>query len=65
MKIFQLISFRLVNSFSRLVNSYFRFDRSGNGGGIIQFIPEDIPAKLLGSQKSYIEIFNVELNLRG
>ena len=65
MKIFQLISFRLVNSFSRLVNSYFRFDRSGNGGGIIQFIPEDIPAKLLGSQKCYIEIFNVELNLRG
>ena len=61
MKVFQLISFRQVNGF----NLPFRFDRNGNGGGIIQFIPEDIHAKILGSQKSYIEIFNVELNLRG
>ena len=41
----------------------YRFDRNGNGGGIIVFICEDIPTKLIDSQMK-IEGFFIELNLR-
>ena len=42
-----------------------RFDRNGRGGGIILYIREDIPARLLktSSPKDF-EGFFVELNLR-
>ena len=36
-----------------------------NGGGIMLFVQEDVPAKLIGSEKLLIESFYVELNLRG
>ena len=41
----------------------FRFDRDGNGGGILLYIRDDIPSKLLSKNKN-IEGFFVELNLR-
>ena len=41
----------------------FRFDRSGNGDGILFYITEDIPSKLSSINKN-IEGFFVEINLR-
>ena len=41
----------------------YRFDRNGNGGGILVFIREDIPSKLVESQMK-IEGFFIELNVR-
>ena len=41
----------------------FRFDRDGNWGGILLYIRDDIPSKLLSKNKN-IEGFFVELNLR-
>ena len=40
-----------------------KFDRSRNGDGILVFIREDIPTKLIESQMK-IEGFFVELNLK-
>ena len=48
-----------------LLNGYcvpFRFDRNGNGGGILLYIREDIPSKLLSMNKN-IEHFFLEMNL--
>ena len=50
-----------------LIDGYivpFRFDRNGNGGGILLYIREDIPSKLLSIYQN-IEGFSVEINLRG
>ena len=41
----------------------FRFDRNGNGGGILLYIRDDLPSKLLSINKN-IEGFFVEINLR-
>ena len=41
----------------------YRFDKNGNGGGILVYIHEDIPTKLIDSQMK-IEGFFIELNLR-
>ena len=41
----------------------YRFDRNGNGGGILLYIREDIPSKLILT-KMTIERFFVEINLR-
>ena len=41
----------------------YRLDRNGNGSGILVFIREDIPTKLIDSQMK-IEGFFIELNLR-
>ena len=41
----------------------FRSDRDGNGGGILLFIREDIPSKLLPMNNN-IKAFFVEINLR-
>ena len=41
----------------------YRLDKNGKGGGILVFIREDIPAKLIDSQTK-IEGFFAELNLR-
>ena len=40
-----------------------RFDRNGNGGGILLYIHEDIPSKLILT-KMTIEVLFVEINLR-
>ena len=42
----------------------FRLDRNCNGGGIMLFIREDIPAKLIFTKVSPIEGFYVEINSR-
>ena len=41
----------------------YRFDRNGNGGGILLYIREDILSKLILT-KITIEGFSVEINLR-
>ena len=41
----------------------YRFDRNGNGGGILLYIREDIPSKLILT-KMTIEGFFVEISLR-
>ena len=41
----------------------YRFDRNSSGGGILLYIPEDIPSKLILT-KMTIERFFVEINLR-
>ena len=48
-----------INGFSRP----FRLDRINNGGGIMLFVREDIPAKLIFTEVSPIEGFYVEINL--
>ena len=50
-----------------LLNSYstpFRLDRNAHGGGILLYVQEDIPSKLLLVEKNLIEGFFVEINLR-
>lgn len=42
----------------------FRIDRNINGDGIILYIREDIPAKLIHIENSPVECFWVEINLR-
>ena len=42
----------------------YRVDRNGNGRGIMLFVREDIPSKLLSVENSPIEAFFVEINLR-
>ena len=44
-------------------HSSFRFDCNKNGGGIIFYIREDIPAKLLSHDFPFTESFFVEINL--
>ena len=41
-----------------------RLDRDIHGGGLMLFVREDIPCKLLSLEKIPIEGFNVEINLR-
>ena len=45
-------------------NTPFRLDRNSNSGGIMLFVREDIPAKVVDSEKPPIEGFYVEINLR-
>ena len=40
----------------------FRYDRNGNGGGILLYIREDIPAKVIYCDFSTPESFFVEIN---
>ena len=44
-------------------HSPFRFDCNRNGGGIMLYIQEDIPAKLLSHDFSSAESFFIEINL--
>ena len=50
-----------------LINGYsepFRIDRNSQGGGIMLYVREDIPSKLVGVETSPTEGFYVEINLR-
>ena len=50
-----------------LIDGYtppFRLDRNNNGGGIMLFVKEDIPCKLLSIENHPMEGFYVEINLR-
>ena len=42
----------------------FRLDHDNNGGGIMLFVREDIPCKLLSVENHPMEGFYVEINLR-
>ena len=42
----------------------FRLDRNKNGGGIMLYVREDIPARLISVEKSPIEAMFIEINLR-
>ena len=42
----------------------YRVDRNGTSGGIMLFVREDIPSKLLSVENSPTEAFFVEINLR-
>ena len=43
----------------------YRLDRNSKGGGILLYIREDIPSRLLNSKsKTGIETISVEINLR-
>ena len=50
-----------------LLNGYstpFRLDRNAHGAGILLYVREDIPSKLLLVEENLIEGFFVEINLR-
>ena len=50
-----------------LLNGYnnpFRLDRNAHGGGILLYVWEDIPSKLLLMEENLIEGFFVEINVR-
>ena len=49
----------LIKGFSEL----YRLDRNSKGGGIMLFIREDIPSKLMSIEKNSIEAFYIEVNL--
>ena len=42
----------------------YRVDRNANGGGIMLFVRENIPSKLLSVENSPTEAFFVEINLK-
>ena len=41
-----------------------RLDRNYKGGGIILYIREDIPSKLVSTESSQVEDFCVEINIQ-
>ena len=61
---------KLDNSFpvsQFLIDGYtppFRLNCDNNGGGIMLFVREDIPCKLLSTENHPMEGFHVEINLR-
>ena len=44
-------------------HSLFRFDRNIHGGGIMLYVREDVPTKLLSHDFPGVESFFVEINL--
>ena len=60
---------KLDDSFSTMqfnIEGYytFRINRNGYGGGILLYVREDIPSKLIPMRNSTTEDFFIELNLR-
>ena len=49
----------MINGF----NAPFRLDRNDKGGGIILYIREDKPSRLVSTESSQVERFFVEINL--
>ena len=45
-------------------NTPFMLDQNSNGGGIMLFVREDIPAKLITFETPLVEGLYVEVNLR-
>ena len=50
----------MINGFS----APFRLDRNDKGGGIILYIREDIPSRLVSTKSSQVKGFFAEINLR-
>ena len=63
-----MVSETKLKSFSqgqfKISSKSFRLDCNSNCGGIMLFVQEDIPAKLIFTEVSPIEGFCVEINLR-
>ena len=58
-------SFPVGNFVKDKFNIPYRLDRDSNGGGIMQYVREDIPSNLFGTdEKNHIASFYVEINLR-
>ena len=53
---------KLDNSFP--VGPLIRLDRDNHGGGLMLFVRDDIPCKLLSLENKPMEYFYVEINLR-
>ena len=45
-------------------NNIFRSDRNEKGGGILMYVRDDIPCKLISMRNSTIESFFIKLELR-
>ena len=56
-------SFPTSQFFMKVFSSPHRLDRNCNGGGILLYIREDIPSKLLSIERNLTEAFFVEINL--
>ena len=56
-------SFRGGQFFIEGYHTPFRFDRNGNGGGILLYVREDIPAKVIHCDFPTSESFYVEISL--
>ena len=56
-------SFPEVQFFIDGYHTPFRYDRNGNGGGILLYVREDIPTKVIHCDFPTSEIFFVEINL--
>ena len=56
-------SFPTSQFFMKGFSSPHRLDRNCNGGGILLYIREDIPSKLLSIERDLTEAFFVEINL--
>ena len=56
--------FQTSQFFMKGFSSPHSLDRNCNGGGILLYIREDIPSKLLSIERDLTEAFFVEINLR-
>ena len=67
--VFMISETKLVGSFPEgqlFIDGYhtpFRYDRNGNGGGILLYVRKDIPAKVIHCDFTVPESFFVEINL--
>ena len=57
-------SFPIGQFLKRGFSTPFRLDRCCHGGGILLYIREDIPSKLLSTEENGIKGFNIEISLR-
>ena len=57
-------SFPASQFFMKGFSSLHRLDRNCNGGGILLYIRENIPSKLVSIEKDLTEAFFVEIDLR-
>ena len=55
-------SFPTSQFFMKGFNSPHRLDCNCNGGGILLYIREDVPSKLLSIERDLTEVFVVEIN---
>ena len=65
--VFMISETKLDNSFPKIqfhFDGYCRLDRNEHGGGILVYVREDIPSKLIPMQNSLIKGLFIELNLR-
>ena len=67
--VFMISETKLANSFPKMQFHFdgycvYSLDRNDHGGGILVYVREDIPSKLIPMQNPLIEGLFIELNLR-